>query len=90
MGDAIVLFLREAVGGGVLGCVTGWVAYRALRTVDEYTVEITMTLALAMGTYAVAQMAHLSGPIAVVVAGLWIGNVGVRFGMTDNTPSSSS
>ena len=83
--EAVILFLREAVGGGVLGCLFGWVAYQALRTVDEYTVEITMTLAFAMGTYAVAQMLHLSGPIAVVVVGLWVGNAGVQFGMTDNT-----
>ena len=85
IGDAVILFLREAGGGGLLGCVTGWVAFQLLRTVDEYTVEITMTLAIAMGTYAVAQALHLSGPIAVVVAGLWIGNAGVRYGMTDTT-----
>ena len=65
--------------------MTGWLTYRALRRVDDSTLEVMLTLALVMGTYAIAQALHASGPIAVVVAGLWIGNHGVRFGMSERT-----
>ena len=79
------LFVVEALGGALLGCVTGWMVYRVLRLVDEYNLEVMMTLALVMGTYAIASALHVSGPIAVVIAGLWIGNHGVRYGMSDTT-----
>ncbi len=80
-----LLFLREAVGGALLGLVLGWLTYRLLRSVDEYTVEILLTLALVMGGYALAHLLHMSGPIAVVVAGLLIGNHGRRFAMSQRT-----
>ncbi len=79
------LFVVEALGGAALGAVTGWLVYRLLRQVDECNLEVILTLALVMGTYALAQALHISGPIAVVVAGLWIGNHGVRFGMSERT-----
>ncbi|MFQ5695607.1 MAG: cation:proton antiporter, partial [Terriglobia bacterium] len=79
------LFLQEAVGGTLLGMAAGYLAYRALRAIDEHTLEILITLALVTGTYAVAHYAHLSGPIAVVVAGLFIGNHGARFAMSEHT-----
>jgi CPA1 family monovalent cation:H+ antiporter len=79
------LFFREAFGGGVLGIGAGLVAYAMLRSVDEYQVEILGTLALAMGTYAIAEALHLSAPIAVVVAGLLIGNHGRRLAMSERT-----
>ncbi|MBT5266195.1 MAG: sodium:proton antiporter, partial [Rhodospirillaceae bacterium] len=85
VGAASKLFLMEAVGGAVLGGVAGWLAYIAIRQVDEYTLEVTITLALAMGAYALAGALHLSGPIAVVVAGLFIGNHGTSFGMSEKT-----
>ncbi|MDA2914157.1 cation:proton antiporter, partial [Acidobacteriia bacterium AH_259_A11_L15] len=55
------------------------------RSIDEYIVEVVITLALVMVTYAVALRGHLSGPIAVVVAGLFIGNHGARFAMSEKT-----
>jgi CPA1 family monovalent cation:H+ antiporter len=79
------LFLEEAVGGAVFGFVMGWIAYRLLKSVDNYRVEVMLTLALVMGGYALASAIHTSGPIAVVVAGLFIGNHGRHFAMSDTT-----
>ncbi|MEP6670900.1 MAG: sodium:proton antiporter [Chthoniobacter sp.] len=80
-----LLFLEEAVGGAVFGFGMGWIAYRLLKSVDNYRVEVMLTLALVMGGYALAAAIHVSGPIAVVVAGLFIGNHGRRFAMSDTT-----
>ena len=85
VGGALRLFLVEAVGGGLLGAAAGYVAFVAIRAVDEYTLETMITLALVSGTYALCTRLHLSGPIAVVVAGLFIGNQGVELGMSDRT-----
>jgi len=79
------VFLLEAVGGGVLGFVAGYVAFLALKSVDDHLIEILITLALATGVYALASSLHLSGPIAVVIAGLLIGNQGVDRAMSDHT-----
>jgi CPA1 family monovalent cation:H+ antiporter len=62
------LFVQEAIGGAALGFALAWVAYVMLKTVDAYQVEVLITLALVTGTYALAEMLHLSAPIAVVVA----------------------
>lgn len=67
-------FLLEAVGAAFLGFVTGWVALRLMRRVDDYNLELILTLALATGTYSLASSLGLSGPIAVVVAGLAMGS----------------
>ena len=83
--DIALLFLQEAGGGCVLGLLTGGLVYIAMRKVDEYNLEIILTLALVTVTYQVAQALHASGPIAVVVAGLLIGNHGTRFAMSDQT-----
>lgn len=80
-----LLFLEEAVGGAVFGLVIGWIAYRLLKTVDNYRVEVLLTLALVMGGYALATAIHTSGPIAIVVAGLFIGNHGRAFAMSETT-----
>lgn len=85
LAGVVGLFVSEALGGVVLGMVVGYLAYRALRTIDEYILEVVISLALVMVTYAIALRAHLSGPIAVVVAGLFIGNHGVRFAMSEKT-----
>jgi CPA1 family monovalent cation:H+ antiporter len=82
---AALLFAREALGGALFGLTIGWVAYRMLASVDNYQVEILITLALVMGGYALATRLHLSGPIAIVVAGLLIGNHGRRFAMSRTT-----
>jgi len=83
--DVVRLFAQEALGGAALGLITGWIAYRALRNVDEHNLEVLITLALVMACYGIAIALHLSGPIAVVVAGLLIGNHGRRFAMTKTT-----
>jgi len=80
-----LLFLEQALGGAVFGFVMGWIAYVLLKSVDNYRVEMMLTLALVMGGYALASVIHVSGPIAVVVAGLFIGNQGRRFAMSDTT-----
>jgi len=79
------LFAVEALGGVVFGLGLGWIAYRMLRGVDDHTVEILITLALVAGGYALAGALGTSGPIAMVVAGLFIGNHGRRFGMSDSS-----
>jgi len=84
-GPIALLFVQEAVGGALLGLVLGFVAYRAVKSIDQYQVELTITLALVVGTNSLAEALHLSGPIAVVVAGLLIGNQGRNFAMSDVT-----
>lgn len=85
LGRATHLFLMEAGGGIVLGLVTGWVAYRGMRSIDDYQVEVMISLAVVMGGYAVARWLHVSGPVAMAVAGLIIGNHGVAHAMSDVT-----
>jgi len=82
---AATLFLEEAVGGALFGFLLGYVTYRMLKSVDNYTVEVLLTLALVSGGYALAGALHTSGPIAMVVAGLFIGNHGRLFGMSERT-----
>ncbi len=84
-GHIAVLFLEEAFGGIVLGLVLGWLAYRLLKSVDNYSVEVLITLALVSGGYALAAAIHTSGPIAIVCAGLLIGNTGREFAMSETT-----
>ena len=84
-GSVARTFAQEALGGAAFGLAIGWMAYRLLRSVDAYTVEILLSLALVMGGYSVAQALHLSGPIAMVVAGLLIGNQGRSHAMSDQT-----
>jgi CPA1 family monovalent cation:H+ antiporter len=79
------LFFVEAGGGALLGIFTGWLAYRAMAMIDEHAIEILITLGIVAGTYALAQRLHLSGPIAVVVAGLLIGNKGAEYAMSERT-----
>ena len=83
--DVLALFAEEALGGAALGLALGYVAYRMLRSVDNYQVEILITLALVMGSFGLADLLHTSGPIAVVVAGLLIGNQGRRWAMSETT-----
>lgn len=83
---AVALLLLKEVGGALtLALVAGIVTYHMLKRVDNYQVEILLTLALAMGVYALADALHLSAPIAVVVAGLFVGNRGRAFAMTEKT-----
>ena len=82
---AAELLVVEAFGGGFLGLVTGYAAYRALHSIDDYSIEVLISLALVTGTYALATKLHMSGPIAVVVAGVLIGNRGRAYAMSDIT-----
>jgi CPA1 family monovalent cation:H+ antiporter len=82
---AAELFLTEAVGGAVLGLIAGYAGYRAMHHIDEHNLEVMITLALVMVTYALALRLHMSGPIAMVVAGLFIGNKGMEYAVSDTT-----
>lgn len=84
-GGVAGLFLLEALGGLLFGVVIGFAAYAMLKSVDNYQVEILITLALVMGGYALAHAMHVSGPIAIVVAGLLIGNHGRLLAMSKTT-----
>jgi CPA1 family monovalent cation:H+ antiporter len=85
VGHIALLFLEEAVGGVVFGLAIGWLAYLLIKQVDNYQVEILLTLALVMGGYALASAIHVSGPIAVVVAGLLMGNHGRMLAMSEHS-----
>lgn len=84
-GEITLLFLQEAGGGILFGFALGMLGYYLLKTIDNYSVEILITLALVMGGYTLAQHIHTSGPVAVVVAGLLIGNRGRRHAMSTTT-----
>ena len=81
----IELFATEVIGGAVLGLAAGYISYRAMYKIDEPSLEVLITLALVMVSYAIALALHMSGPIAMVVAGLFIGNRGVKFAMSEQT-----
>ncbi len=82
---AAQLFFQEAVGGAVLGLVLGWLTFRLMRRIDDYSLEVLLTLGLAFGGYELAVALHVSAPIMAVVAGLLIGDVGTKFGMSEQT-----
>ena len=83
--DVAELLVREAGGGIVLGLLTGYVAYRAMRLIDDYAIEVLISLALVTGTYALALHLHVSGPLSMVAAGLFIGDRGPRYAMSERT-----
>ncbi len=85
LAHAAELFAVEALGGALFGLVVGWIVYRAMKAIDEHNLEVLLTLALVMGGYALAQQIHVSGPVAMAVAGLLIGNHGTRFAMSERT-----
>ncbi|WP_299842966.1 sodium:proton antiporter [uncultured Roseovarius sp.] len=85
MADAAKLFLQEAVGGAVLGIVLGWLTFRVMRRIDDYSLEVLLTLGLAFGGYELAVYLHVSAPIMAVCAGLLIGDVGTKYGMSEET-----
>ena len=81
-GSITLLLAQEALGGILFGLVLGGVAYAMLKSVDNYKVEILITLAVVTGGYALADVIHVSGPIAIVIAGLLIGNHGRLLAMS--------
>ncbi len=85
LAEGAQLFAIEAGGGIIVGLVAGFIGYRALAGMDEYTLEVLITLAVVMGGYALCSQLHISGPLAMAVAGLLIGNHGVTYAMSDVT-----
>jgi CPA1 family monovalent cation:H+ antiporter len=85
IGHAATLFAVEAGGGVVLGLLVGWIGYRAMRSIDDYKLEVLISLAMVMGGYTLASWIGVSGPVAMAVAGLLIGNEGVRTAMSETT-----
>ncbi|MGC1497256.1 MAG: sodium:proton antiporter [Sulfitobacter sp.] len=82
---AALLFFQEAIGGAVLGIVLGWLTFRVMRRIDDYSLEVLLTLGLAFGGYELAVWLHVSAPIMAVCAGLLIGDVGAAKGMSEIT-----
>ncbi|MBV7378400.1 cation:proton antiporter [Maritimibacter dapengensis] len=85
LGDAATLFFQEALGGALLGIALGWLTFRVMRLIDDYSLEVLITLGLAFGGYELAVALHVSAPIMAVSAGLLIGDVGAKHGMSEET-----
>ena len=83
--SVIWLLTKEALGGLLLGLISGFIAFWLLRQIDDYVLEVLITLALVTGAYSIALHLHLSGPIAMVIAGLLIGNQGASLAMSETT-----
>ena len=83
--EVVGFFVREAAGGALLGLVAGYFAFLLLRRMDDYIIEVIITLALVTGAYSLALYLHVSGPIAMVIAGVFIGNTGRRLAMSEKT-----
>jgi len=79
------LFLQEAGGGILFGLMLGLLTYAMLKQVDNYQVEVLLTLAMVMGGYVLADALHISGPLGIVVSGLIIGSHGRSFAMSETT-----
>lgn len=84
-GGVAVLLAQEVIGGLIVGGAIGYAGYRMLRSIDSYAVEILITLAMTTGGYALAESLHTSAPIAVVIMGLFIGNRGKQYAMSEQT-----
>ncbi len=85
VGQGLMLLLQEAGGGIAYGLLLGYVTYRLLKSIDSYKEEVLLTLAAVLGGYLLAHQLHVSGPLAMVVAGLVIGNHGRAMAMSDKT-----
>jgi len=84
-GSVSILFLQQAVGGIAYGIALGLTGYWLLKQIDDYKVEILITLSMASGGYLLSELIHVSGPLAMVVAGIFLGNRGRRFSMSKET-----
>lgn len=80
-----LLLLKEAGGGLFLGVILGWVTSRLMREVDDYIISVLVTLSVVMGGYLIARQMHISGPLTMVAAGLFMGNFNVKFKMKSVT-----
>lgn len=80
-----LLLMKEAGGGILLGVLLGWITSRLMREVDDYIISVLVTLSVVMGGYLVARQMHISGPLTMVAAGLFMGNFNVSFKMKSIT-----
>lgn len=83
--ESLLEFVKVVVGGFVVGGVAGIMVYSLMRKIDDHLIEVMSTIVLAYGSFILAEFLHVSGVIAVVVAGLLIGNYGKRFAMSPTT-----
>ncbi len=83
--NILLLFAQEVIGGIALGVAVGFLVYYMLKSIDHYETEIIITIAMVMGTYLLAHTLHFSGPLAVVVGGLFIGNKARKTALSDET-----
>jgi CPA1 family monovalent cation:H+ antiporter len=83
--DFSILFIQEAVGGVIFGLAFGWLLHRLMRRIDHYETEVFLSLAFVMAGYSIASFFHLSGPLAMVVMGLLVGNYKSEAAMSDVT-----
>jgi CPA1 family monovalent cation:H+ antiporter len=79
------LFAKEGIGGLLLGTILGFTASRVIKKIDDYKVSVLITLSIVMGGFLIAKALHVSSPLAMVVAGLVIGNYGKRVAMSEET-----
>lgn len=79
------LFIKEGIGGLLLGAVFGFTASKVMKRIDDYKVSVLITLSIVMGGFLIAQSLHVSSPLAMVVAGLIIGNYGKKVAMSEET-----
>ncbi len=82
---ALELFGKEALGGAALGALLGWMTFQVMKRIDDYPLEVLISLGLAFGGYELAVYLGVSGPIMAVVAGLFIGDIGTKYGMSEQT-----
>ena len=80
-----LLFLEEAGGGIILGLLLGFTASHSIKKIDDYKVSALITLSIVMGGFLIAKELHVSSPLAMVIAGLIIGNYGTKVAMSENT-----
>jgi len=83
--NVLLLFGQEALGGLILGLAIGWISFKLIASIDNYQVEVLITLAMVMGGYTLAHYLHVSGPLAMVVAGIITGNKSRDLGMSKIT-----
>ena len=84
-GSIAWLFAKEGIGGLLFGAVLGFSASRVMKKIDDYKVSVLITLSIVMGGFLIAQSLHVSSPLAMVVAGLIIGNYGKKVAMSEET-----
>ena len=85
MSDFLILLFREAGGGILFGWALGYVMYLLMKSIDDYQTEVIITLAGVMGGYFLANQLHISGPLAMVVAGLFTGSRSKDLAMSETT-----